>query len=85
MKVLITGGAGFIGSHLVRRLLANGDEPVSVDNLSTGRRENLPEEARLIVMDVHDAEFLPLCRKEQFDAAVHLAGQTMVNSSIEDP
>lgn len=85
MKVLITGGAGFIGSHLVRRLLANGDEPVSVDNLSTGLRENLPEEVRLIVMDVHDAEFLPLCRKAQFDAAVHLAGQTMVNSSIEDP
>ena len=85
MKVLITGGAGFIGSHLVRRLLANGDESVVLDNLSSGLRENLPENVRLIVMDVQDDAMLELFQKERFDAVVHLAGQTMVNRSLDQP
>ena len=51
MKILVTGGAGFIGSHLVRQLMEAGDEVISLDNLSTGLRENLPEGARLEVMD----------------------------------
>ena len=54
MKILVTGGAGFIGSHLVRQLMEAGDEVISLDNLSTGLRENLPEGARLEVMDTHD-------------------------------
>ena len=85
MKVLVTGGAGFIGSHVIRRLLEDGDEPVALDNLSTGLKENLPKDARLIVMDVQDDAMMELFRQERFDAVVHLAGQTMVNVSIQRP
>lgn len=85
MKVLITGGAGFIGSHLAAHLRAAGDEPVALDNLSVGRRENLPPEVKLIVADVLDASLRDTVAAGQFDAIVHLAGQTMVNASVEDP
>ncbi len=85
MKVLVTGGAGFIGSHLVRKLLQAGDEPVVLDNLSSGLRENLPENVRLVEMDVKDERVLELFQREQFETVVHLAGQTMVNVSIADP
>ena len=85
MKVLITGGAGFIGSHLAAHLQATGDEPVALDNLSVGRRENLPSEVKLIAADVLDASFQDTVAGGRFDAIVHLAGQTMVNVSVEDP
>ena len=85
MKVLVTGGAGFIGSHLLRKLLKDGDEPVVLDNLSSGLRENLPEAVRLFVMDVQEDAMMELFQKERFDAVVHLAGQTMVNVSLEQP
>ena len=51
MRVLITGGAGFIGSHLAERLLSRGDEVVVVDNYETGRRDNLSEHERLAVVE----------------------------------
>lgn len=85
MKVLVTGGAGFIGSHLVRQLMDAGEEVISLDNLSTGRRENLPVQARLEIMDVHDEKVEPLFKQEHFDAVVHLAGQTLVSDSMVDP
>ncbi|MGP1471321.1 MAG: NAD-dependent epimerase/dehydratase family protein [Schwartzia sp. (in: firmicutes)] len=85
MKVLITGGAGFIGSHLAAHLQAMGDEPVALDNLSVGRRENLPAHVRFIEADVLDASLEDTVGAGQFDAIVHLAGQTMVNASVEDP
>ena len=85
MKVLITGGAGFIGSHLAAHLQAMGDEPVALDNLSAGRRENLPASVRFIEADVLDASLEDTVGAGQFDAIVHLAGQTMVNASVEDP
>ncbi len=85
MKVLVTGGAGFIGSHLVRTLLQKGDEPVVLDNLSTGLRENLPGDVRLEVMDVQDERLMEFFQRERFQAVVHLAGQTMVNVSIDRP
>ena len=85
MKILVTGGAGFIGSHLVRQLMEAGDDVISLDNLSTGLRENLPTDARLEVMDTHDERVEDLFRKEHFDAVVHLAAQTLVSDSMTDP
>ena len=54
MKILVTGGAGFIGSHVVDAYLAAGHEVVVVDNLSTGRRSNLNPRAKLVEMDIRD-------------------------------
>lgn len=85
MKILVTGGAGFIGSHLVRQLMEAGDDVISLDNLSTGLRENLLKDARLEVMDTHDERVEELFREEHFDAVVHLAAQTLVSDSMTDP
>ena len=85
MKVLITGGAGFIGSHVAAHLRAVGDEPTALDNLSVGRRENLPAEVPLIEADVLDPSLHDVVSAGRFDAIIHLAGQTMVNASVEDP
>ena len=85
MKVLITGGAGFIGSHLAEQLRSAGDEPVALDNLSSGRRENLPPDVKLIEADVLDEELFRVVADGRFGAIVHLAGQTMVNASLADP
>jgi len=86
MRVLVTGGAGFIGSHVVERLLAAGDDVAVLDNLSTGRRENVPSGVRFYETDVRDregtfkalAEFRP-------DAVNHQAAQASVVVSVRDP
>lgn len=85
MKILVTGGAGFIGSHLMRTLEAAGHEAIALDNLSTGLRENLLPHMKLIVMDVHDKAVEDVFKKEHFDAVVHLAAQTLVSDSMTDP
>jgi len=85
MKVLVTGGAGFIGSHLMRFLKERGDEPTALDDLSTGRREHLSEDMELIEMDVRDERLAGVVATGQYDAIVHLAGQTLVSDSLEDP
>lgn len=86
-RVLITGGSGFIGSHLVRLLLARGDDLTVVDNLSTGRRRNLPERSdrlRFIEADVSDA-LAALGKGEYFDEIYHLAAAVGVKLVVEDP
>lgn len=85
MNILVTGGAGFIGSHLVRHLLAKGENVTALDNLSTGLAENLPSEAKLIEMDILDEELPKVVAAGAFDAIVHLAAQTMVDTSIKNP
>ena len=85
MNILVTGGAGFIGSHLVRHLLAKGENVTALDNLSTGLAENLPPEAKLVEMDILDEELPKVVAAGAFDAIVHLAAQTMVDTSIKDP
>ena len=85
MKVLVTGGAGFIGSHLMRYLKARGDEPTALDNLSTGRREHLADDMEFIEMDVRDERLAGVVATGQYDAIVHLAGQTLVSGSLDDP
>lgn len=87
MKILVTGGAGFIGSHLVRHLLAEGAQVVVIDDLSTGLKQNLPIDDRLtfIEADVDSDIMEDTVLQGDFDAVVHLAAQTMVNISIDDP
>lgn len=86
MKVLVTGGAGFIGSHLVRQLIANGDEVYVLDNLSTGSLSHLPRAGFTFwKQDIRDNNIIQQIIFAQFDAIVHLAAQTMVDVSIKDP
>lgn len=84
MKILITGGAGFIGSHLIECLQKNGDTVVVLDNLSSGMTDNVPSGVKLYERDVCEP-LDDIFKAEQFEAVVHLAGQTMVNVSIEQP
>lgn len=86
MRVLITGGAGFIGSHLAERLLAHGHRVRVLDNLSTGKRTNLPVHDALEFMegDVRDREPVEKAVRE-CDAIVHLAAVASVQASIDDP
>ena len=85
MNILVTGGAGFIGSHLVRKLLAEGEQVTVLDNFSTGARDNLPQGVKCIEMDVNDAALAAVFDEGHFDAVVHLAGQTTVHISMESP
>ena len=84
-KALITGGAGFIGSHTVERFLSAGYEVHVLDNLSSGKRENLPAAATLHVLDVRCAEAAALVRDTQFEVITHLAAQIDVRKSVENP
>jgi UDP-glucose 4-epimerase len=90
MKALVSGGSGFIGSHLVDALLDRGDEVVAVDNLSTGRRSNLDgaldRGARLVVEDIRDGELMTrLFEQEQPEIVFHLAAQMDVRVSTARP
>ena len=90
MKALVTGGAGFIGSNLVDALLARGDEVTVLDNLSTGRRENLEQAlangATLAEIDIREAEAVAdLVARTKPDVIFHLAAQIDVRKSVADP
>jgi UDP-glucose 4-epimerase len=84
-KVLVTGGAGFIGSHVADAYLARGDSVWIVDNLTSGRRENLPAKAEFIEMDVRSEDIRNLFREVRFDVVNHHAAQIDVRVSVLDP
>jgi len=85
-RVLVTGGAGFIGSHLVELLLARGDHVVIVDNLSTGRRENVPAHPRCTFLHQRVAQAVAGDLKDQtFDQIYHLAASVGVKLVVDDP
>ena len=85
-KVLVTGGAGFIGSTLVDELLKENIEVTVLDNLSTGKRDNLNSKAELIICDISNAyiDFLLKCL-EDIDTVFHLAATPQVQYSIDNP
>jgi UDP-glucose 4-epimerase len=85
MKVLVTGGAGFIGSHVADALVARGYDVHVLDDLSGGRRENVRAEATFHELDIRSDEAADLVRKEKFDALLHLAAQMDVRKSVADP
>ncbi len=86
MRVLITGGAGYIGSHAVLAFLEAGDDVVVLDDLSTGRRALAPPEAAFVEGDAGDRALLEdLLAAEKIEAVVHFAGSIVVPESVADP
>jgi UDP-glucose 4-epimerase len=85
MKVLVTGGAGFIGSHVADRLIAGGHEVVVVDNLSTGMRENVNPKARFYELDLVNPSLREVFEKERPEAVNHHAAHANVTRSMRDP
>ncbi len=86
MKILVTGGAGFIGSHIVDAIINQGHSPVVVDNLSTGNRENLSDDVPLHVVDICNQEALEeVFKNEQPDMVCHQAAQMSVSLSVKKP
>jgi UDP-glucose 4-epimerase len=84
-KVLITGGAGFIGSHIGDALVGQGHDVHVLDDLSSGNRGNVPDAATLHVMDVRSPEVAELFAAEKFEILVHHAAQMDVRKSVSDP
>jgi len=90
MRILVTGGAGFIGSHLVQRLLASGREVTVLDDFNdyydpSIKRANVAEGARLVEGDIRDAKALAAAFQTKPDAVVHLAARAGVRPSLEQP
>jgi len=85
MRILVTGGAGFIGSHVVDAFLGVGHEVVVLDNLSTGREENLNPKATFHKKDLRDRDLATLLRDERIEAIDHHAAQILVSKSMKDP
>lgn len=84
-RALVTGGAGFIGSHVAELYLAEGYDVEIVDNLSSGRRENVPARAVFHELDIGSADAARLVRDGRFDVVSHLAAQIDVRKSVADP
>jgi UDP-glucose 4-epimerase len=85
VKILVTGGAGFIGSHVVDTFIAHGHDVVIVDDLSTGRRSNINPAAAFYQIDIRSPELAEVFEKEKPQAVDHHAAQMDVRRSVEDP
>jgi UDP-glucose 4-epimerase len=85
MKIVVTGGAGFIGSHVTDLYVARGHDVIVVDNLATGKRENLNPKARFVELDIRDPKTADLIRREKPDVVNHHAAQMDVRRSVADP
>ncbi len=84
-RILITGGAGFIGSHIAELLIARGHQVIALDNEQTGKRANLPPEAEFVYGDVTDPVALEGVFWRGLDAVFHIAGQASIRLSFMDP
>jgi UDP-glucose 4-epimerase len=85
MNILVTGGAGFIGSHMAARHRTDGHDVVVVDNLSTGLREKVPAGVRFVESDVAESDLEPLLSEAKIDVVSHHAAQIDVRHSVADP
>ncbi len=85
MKVCVTGGAGFIGSHLVDRLIEEGHQVVVIDNLSTGKKKNLHKAATLYKTDILSSRIERIFEKEKPQLVCHYAAQMDIRKSVENP
>ncbi|MCB1548673.1 MAG: UDP-glucose 4-epimerase GalE [Hyphomicrobiaceae bacterium] len=86
MAILVTGGAGYIGSHVVLELIDAGETVVVLDDLSTGRRSAVPPQARLVVGDIGDAALVAsIVRHHGVTAVLHFAGSVIVPESVANP
>src|SRR5690606_10474832 len=82
MKVLVTGGYGFIGSHVADRFYKEGYEVFIIDNLSTGTKENVKIKHKSYILSVDDPKCEEIFRSNRFDIIVHLAAQVSVSKSL---
>jgi len=85
LKVLVTGGAGFIGSHLVDALFERGDEVIVIDNLLTGRRENVNPQIKLYELSIGDPGLVEIFEQEKPDIVSHQAAQIDLRRSVNEP
>lgn len=85
MKILVTGGAGFIASHITDSLIKEGHNVFVLDNLSTGFRKNVNQQAHFVNADIRDKGLIDLFEKEKFDIVNHHAAQMDVRRSVTDP
>lgn len=83
--ILVTGAAGFIGSAIAQKLLKSGNKLVTVDNLSTGNKECIPEGCEFIEGNIYDFKIIEKLEKYSFDLIIHMAGQSSGEVSFEDP
>ena len=82
---LVTGGAGFIGSHLIRRLLKEGNNVTTIDNLTTGFKKNIPKGTNFIKGDCGTSKVYKKLKNTKFDAIFHIAGQSSGEISFDNP
>jgi UDP-glucose 4-epimerase len=86
MSILVTGGAGYIGSHMVHELIDVGESVVVLDNLSTGFERAVPKAATLVIGDVGDEGLVrDIARRHAVEAIIHFAGSIVVPDSVADP
>ena len=86
MSILVTGGAGYIGSHTVYKLIEEGRDVVIIDNLETGYQEAVHPKARFYKGDIRNKEFLDtVFSKEKIDAVIHFAANSLVGESMKNP
>ena len=81
MRIIVTGGAGFVGTNLVKRLIIEGHDVVSLDNYSTGKRENEQDGCEYITGDINDKSLL----LESYDVIFHIAALARIQPSLKDP
>ncbi len=85
-NILVTGGAGYIGSHVVQELKKSGFTPIVYDNLSTGHAAAVPEDVQLVEGDIHDVGFAKhIMEQFSIDAVMHFAANSLVGESMENP